>query len=173
MKKNLLIAFLGFLFPVILTAQTHKPAKTDRTEENLARLRERLMLNDKEYKVFKDEYYRYQNERRKLIQHRRELFKSLNGEGKEKMSDEAIRAKLHRLQEVERQLFEAKQRHFDRVMKILPPRKALTYWRYNYRHFKRHQKHPQGDKKNRYEKKKTHEYQRTYEKEKGKVKPRR
>jgi len=127
MKKTLFIALLVFAVP-FLRAQD-KPSPEKYMNKRLAALREKLMLTDTEYAGFSKAYREYFQARRRLKEEMKTLRKELDTERAVNLPDKEIERKLQRLRQLEKEMFQLRQQHWDRVQRILPPRKQLAYWR--------------------------------------------
>ncbi|NPA43813.1 MAG: hypothetical protein GXO27_07280 [Chlorobi bacterium] len=132
MKKLLWLGLFVWFLPA-LRAQESKVVP-DETTPKLAMLRQKLLLNDKEFEAFAPAFKEFEKEKRKLLEKRKTLLKNLKAMQAYKLPDSEVDRLFRRLREIDRQLFELRNRHLDRIDRILPPRKKLAYWRHLQRH---------------------------------------
>ncbi len=111
--------------------QPEKQGREKLLEKKLNYLREKLMLNDREFVVFEQEFKSFETQRWKLFRQKKQILQTLRGNKTANLSDKEIADKLKHLRKLERSLFELKDKHFERIQNILPPRKALQYWKYS------------------------------------------
>jgi hypothetical protein len=145
MKKLTGFLFLLLMLPAI-AQQSNNGRDIDKLiDKKLDFLSEKLLMSDKEYRDFSQEFRAFEKKQWELFQQKKKILQSLKGKGAAGMTDAEIKSKLNELRDIERRLFELKDNHFERVNRILPPRKSLAYYKYAFRFKKmlleRHRKH--------------------------------
>ncbi len=135
MKKIWFLFIFGFIATAWSQPNAEKPVREQLREQLIEKklnyLREKMLLSDEEFKAFSKEFRTYEKNRWQLFNKKRELLQSLQGDEAARLSDREVYDRLTQLRKIERNLFDLKENHFDRVEKILPPRKVLAYWRYS------------------------------------------
>jgi hypothetical protein len=138
MKKITGIIWLVlWLAPVQAQQRQTLPDKEKLIEKKLNFLHEKLLLNDSEWKAFRPIAERYERDRWKLVQQKREILRSLRGPQLAELSDDEVAEKLEKLMQLEKKFYLLKERYYNRIKEILPPRKRLLLWKMEYQFRKR------------------------------------
>ena len=125
MRKLLFILLIGWMIPAVAQDRPNKiPGKL--IEKKLAFMRERLMLNDAEYKAFAPVMRDYEKQRMDLGHQRRMLIKDLRKENLAKLSDQEVAKHLDGIMRIDEQLFALKKQYYGKLKTILSPRKMLA-----------------------------------------------
>jgi len=159
MKKTLFLwLFLMMLAPV--TAQQQRGKGHPDFKEKFQRLTEkkwdfiqkRLALTPQEAEALHPVMVEYDKQRFNLIRKRREILRVIKGENHPAISDKEALQKTEELIAIDKELYRIKMAYYDKIRKILPPRKAFeligleSAWRQRlmHRNGKKHRKprHP-------------------------------
>ncbi len=125
MKKLILLLLVGWMIPA--AAQNRKPADPGKLiEKKLTFIRERLLLDDAQYKAFAPVFRHYENQRMELARQRRDLVKDLRKDRLAQLSDADVSRRLDRILEIDEKMFMLKKEYYRQLKKILPPRKILA-----------------------------------------------
>ncbi len=125
MKKLIFLLLVGWMIPA--AAQNQKTVNADKLiEKKLDFLRERLLLDDTQFRAFAPVFRRYETQRMALARQRHDLVKDLRKERLSQLSDADVSHRLDRILEIDEKMFLLKKEYYRQLKKILPPRKILA-----------------------------------------------
>ncbi len=137
MKKTvwILIMLLAFAPAWAQKEKTGQRAgKEELLNRKLAYLREKLLLSDREFKAFEKAYKAYEMQRWKLFEQKKKILKDLKVKNSVKLSDVEVEKRLEQILDTEEKMFRLKKDFYNRLKKILPPRKTLEFFREDMRY---------------------------------------
>lgn len=127
MKKLILLLLVGWAWPTTAQPQQVNSHDTEKLiEKKLNFIRERLLLNDAQFKAFAPVFRQYEHNRMELARRRRNLIRNLRNERLARLTDNEVAQRLDQIMDIDEQLFAMKISYYKKLKKILPPRKILA-----------------------------------------------